>query len=246
MATPVSAETIEKAARAIAATRWSDLDWEYVVEHSTPDPFRDEARAAIVAVRDDVVSEALAPVRDALDRLDAMNARSDEAKWGAGRAVAVIRAALLDRELAPMRIEVRGSCGVSSALGSQWRNSGHWHTVWPEGEHWCFPTEAEAVERAIEVRDIWIEHPHLAPVQATEPEPVVTVRMLHRTPNHVKGQLGTLHDASPSGHVNERLKWVDYGEPIEWSHGRSESTGEWCGPGEYEVVQAVEEVGDRG
>jgi hypothetical protein len=86
------------------------------------------------------------------------------------------------------------------------------------------------------------EHYSIVPVLAAEPEPVVTVRMLHRTPNHAKGQLGTLHDASPSGHVNERVKWVDYGEPIQWSFGQSESTGEWCGPGEYEVVPAAEEV----
>lgn len=69
-------------------------------------------------------------------------------------------------------------------------------------------------------------------------EAPVRVRMLHRTPNHAKGQIGTLHDASPSGHRNlhTALRWVDYGEPIQWSHGQSESTGEWCGPGEYEVI----------
>lgn len=84
-------------------------------------------------------------------------------------------------------------------------------------------------------------------VPAEAPEPV-QVRMLHRTPNHAKGQIGTLHDASPSGHVNERVKWVDYGEPIQWSHGQSESTGEWCGKGEYEVIAGPdthEWLGDR-
>lgn len=78
-----------------------------------------------------------------------------------------------------------------------------------------------------------------APIQCPGLEAAPTkVRMLHRSPNHAAGQIGTLHDASPSGHVNERLKWVDYGEPIQWSHGQSESTGEWCGPGEYELVEA--------
>lgn len=83
----------------------------------------------------------------------------------------------------------------------------------------------------------------IVPEQTAEPKSGVTVRMLHRTPNHAKGQLGVLHDASPTGRTNQYVKWVDYGEPIQWSHGQSESTGEWCGPGEYEVVTAAEEVG---
>jgi hypothetical protein len=74
--------------------------------------------------------------------------------------------------------------------------------------------------------------------QEVRADEVVQVRMLHRSPNHAKGQIGTLHAASPTGHMNlhTALKWVDYGEPIQWSHGQSESTGEWCGPSEYEIV----------
>lgn len=60
------------------------------------------------------------------------------------------------------------------------------------------------------------------------------VRMRHRSPNHAAGQLGTLCHASPSGHTVPGLYWIDYGEPIQWSFGQSESTGEWCGPSEFE------------
>lgn len=168
---PVPDEAVEAAARAMYEsvldrmrfpTGWDDA----------PEPlrqsYRDMATAALPSLREGIAAETLAPVLAALDRLDAAHARSDEAKWGAGRAVAVIRAAMFDTVLSPMRIEARGSCGVSRELGSQWRNGEHWHTVWPEGGHWCFESEADAAERAIEVRDIWREHPHLAPVQAAE------------------------------------------------------------------------------
>lgn len=46
------------------------------------------------------------------------------------------------------------SCDVSSALRSQWRNGPHWHTVWPDGASWCYETEAEALDRAAELRQL--------------------------------------------------------------------------------------------
>lgn len=39
--------------------------------------------------------------------------------------------------------------------------------------------------------------------------------------------------ASPSGHTNEGLVWLELAEPIQWSHGQSESNGYWAGPGEF-------------
>lgn len=53
-----------------------------------------------------------------------------------------------------VRVEPHGSCDVAPVLKSQWRNDDHWHTIWPEGGHWCYPTEFEAQERADEVRSI--------------------------------------------------------------------------------------------
>lgn len=174
---PVPDEAVEAAARARWDRRRLDIPWDEAHIWLTNGAdlrnrfLRDaetDLAVALPALREGIAAEVLGPVLAALDRLDAAHARSDEAKWGAGRAVAVIRAATFDTSLSPMRIEARGSCGVSRELGSQWRNGEHWHTVWPEGERWCFETEADAVERAIEVRDIWREHPHLAPVQAAE------------------------------------------------------------------------------
>ena len=43
------------------------------------------------------------------------------------------------------------SCDVSPALGSQWRNTPHWHVVWPDGGHWCYETKVEALERVVEL-----------------------------------------------------------------------------------------------
>jgi hypothetical protein len=63
------------------------------------------------------------------------------------------------------------------------------------------------------------------------------VEMLHRSPNHAIGQRGIVTEASPTGHKNSGLYWVDYGEPIQWSFGQSDSTGEWCGPGEFRVIE---------
>jgi len=47
-----------------------------------------------------------------------------------------------------------GSCSVSPVLASQWRNGPHWHVTWPEdrgGSHWCFETEAEGLDRWVEL-----------------------------------------------------------------------------------------------
>ena len=45
-----------------------------------------------------------------------------------------------------------GSCNVSPALASQWRNGDHWHVTWPEDSGcWCFETEAEGLDRWIEL-----------------------------------------------------------------------------------------------
>lgn len=44
-----------------------------------------------------------------------------------------------------------GSCNVSTDLASQFRNGPHWHTVWPDGDHWCYATESEAAERVVEL-----------------------------------------------------------------------------------------------
>ena len=57
----------------------------------------------------------------------------------------------------PFRVERAGSCHVSTELTSQWRNGPHWHTVWPEGASWCYPTAAEAAARAVEVLDFRIQ-----------------------------------------------------------------------------------------
>lgn len=65
------------------------------------------------------------------------------------------------------------------------------------------------------------------------------VRLLYGMPGVSAGRIATLHDASPSGHTNDGLKWVDLGEHIQWSFGQSESTGFWASPGEYELVETV-------
>lgn len=45
-----------------------------------------------------------------------------------------------------------GSCAVSRALGSQWRNRPHWHVVWPDGaSSWCYETELAARDRIAEL-----------------------------------------------------------------------------------------------
>lgn len=68
----------------------------------------------------------------------------------------------------------------------------------------------------------------------------IKVKMLHSSPNHRKGQIGTAMPSPPgSTHTNPGLMWVDYGEEIVHSHGPSGSTGEWCGPSEYTVLPEV-------
>lgn len=52
-----------------------------------------------------------------------------------------------------MRIEPAESCNVTN-VASLWRNEPHWHTVWPEGPTWCYPTAEEAAGRAVEVTEI--------------------------------------------------------------------------------------------
>ncbi|PPF64552.1 hypothetical protein C5E11_03955 [Clavibacter michiganensis] len=66
------------------------------------------------------------------------------------------------------------------------------------------------------------------------------VRLLKGMPGVSAGRIATLHDASPSGHTNAGLKWVDIGEHIQWSFGQSESTGFWAGAGEYELIETPE------
>lgn len=46
------------------------------------------------------------------------------------------------------------SCGVSSALRSQWRNGPHWHVAWPDGTSWCYETERDALERVVELYEL--------------------------------------------------------------------------------------------
>ena len=42
-------------------------------------------------------------------------------------------------------------CWVSESIASQWRNGPHWHTHWPDGQTWCYPTKREAATRAVEL-----------------------------------------------------------------------------------------------
>lgn len=67
---------------------------------------------------------------------------------------------------------------------------------------------------------------------------VYQVRMKRSCPNYDEGQVGTVRadGASTSGKVNPGIVWVDFGVQRQWSHGLSESTGCWCGPGEYDVI----------
>ena len=69
------------------------------------------------------------------------------------------------------------------------------------------------------------------------------VRMRYNTPGVRAGTVGTRCDASPSGHTSKGLFWIDFGEPIQWSHGQSESTGFWAGQGEFELVSDAEKGG---
>ncbi len=45
-----------------------------------------------------------------------------------------------------------GSCDVSPALASQWRNGDHWHVLWPDGSSWCYETAMDAGLRVMELR----------------------------------------------------------------------------------------------
>jgi hypothetical protein len=78
----------------------------------------------------------------------------------------------------------------------------------------------------------------LAPVVAQHVEDaraeVAVVRMKRSCPNYDKGQIGLLRE------TGERVQWVEFGESRQFSHGPSESTGCWCGSGEYEVVLRAE------
>ena len=55
-----------------------------------------------------------------------------------------------------LRVVPAGSCNVSPELNSQWRNSDHWHAVWPDDQHWCYETQEAATERAVEVHRLWL------------------------------------------------------------------------------------------
>jgi hypothetical protein len=62
---PVSAETIEKAARALymqGRTEWSYDRWA-IANPATQEECRNDAVVIVAAVRDDLVAEALAPIR---------------------------------------------------------------------------------------------------------------------------------------------------------------------------------------
>jgi hypothetical protein len=76
-------------------------------------------------------------------------------------------------------------------------------------------------------------------------EPIQHVRILYGMPGVRPGRVGTLHDAAPGGHTNNGLKWVDLGEPIQWSFGQSESTGFWAGPAEYDLIPEPLDVPDQ-
>lgn len=56
------------------------------------------------------------------------------------------------------RVEHVGSCLVTIAVRSQWRNRNHWHAVWPNGQHWCYETEQEARARVDELNG-WMLRP---------------------------------------------------------------------------------------
>lgn len=47
-----------------------------------------------------------------------------------------------------------GSCDVSPAPRSQWRNTRHWHVVWPDGNQWCYETLLDAADRRDELEAI--------------------------------------------------------------------------------------------
>lgn len=56
-------------------------------------------------------------------------------------------------------------------------------------------------------------------------------------PGVPEGTPAVVRHASPSGHTNERLVWLELAEPIIWSHGVSESNGYWAGPGGFRVLE---------
>lgn len=57
----------------------------------------------------------------------------------------------------PYAIIPHGSCGVGPVIKSQWRNTWHWHVVWPDGDHWCYETLLAADDRRQELEDLATE-----------------------------------------------------------------------------------------
>lgn len=62
----------------------------------------------------------------------------------------------IDRTLG-LRVVRHGSCEIATNLNSQWRNDHHWHTIWPDGNHWCYRTAEEAADRAEDVRQLRLD-----------------------------------------------------------------------------------------
>ena len=54
----------------------------------------------------------------------------------------------------PYAVIPHGSCDVGPSLRSQWRNTWHWHVVWPDGNHWCYETLLAADDRRQELEDL--------------------------------------------------------------------------------------------
>lgn len=63
------------------------------------------------------------------------------------------------------------------------------------------------------------------------------VECLGGMPGVKAGTTAIVRLASPSGHTNEGLVWLELEEPIIWSHGVSEAAGYWAGPGEFRIVR---------
>ena len=58
----------------------------------------------------------------------------------------------------PFRVVAASSCEVR---WNHWRNAPHWHTVWPDGGTWCYPTKAEAAARAVELFEMCVNFERL-------------------------------------------------------------------------------------
>lgn len=113
----------------------------------------------LAAVRVEAAEEALAPVRALMQRahilvvdIETTCQCRDEEHQNTLHSLAYDLA-----EVVPpggsVTVQHAEGCSVGAAVRSQWRNEPHWHAMWPNGDHWCFETRAEAQARADEVNE---------------------------------------------------------------------------------------------